>query len=216
MEPFPVHLSHTTDEKKTGLIDDVICMPRRHLSSRSLTEFQSEELFSTSSGREPNCSGKSSASFIMSSQPWSESQSPGFLRLLFSRDRLPLLVRGGEHKNNFLHCVHTHLRAFVVLCFDILDELNVSKCLTFDKEVQLFLRHPRFCLLNFDGHVKGKEQLVSLKQTYELKKKNYKSIQAIKSTNWTYCKLSFTYSTIQCWVFYLCSRSYKHCTSECS
>lgn len=54
-----------------------------------LTDFQSVEFFSKSSGREPNCSGKSSASLTMSSQLWSGSQPQGFLRLLFSRDRLP-------------------------------------------------------------------------------------------------------------------------------
>lgn len=49
--------------------------------------------------------------------------------------------------------------------FNNLEEINVSEYLTLDKELQLFLRRPPFCLLNFDGHVKGKEQLVSLKQT---------------------------------------------------
>lgn len=37
--------------------------------------------------------------------------------------------------------------------------------LTLDKELQLLLRCTPFCLLNLDSHVKGKQQLVSLKQT---------------------------------------------------
>lgn len=58
-----------------------------------LTDLQSEEFFSTSSGRELNTSGKSSASLTKSSHPCSGSQSQGFLRWLFSRDKLPVQMR---------------------------------------------------------------------------------------------------------------------------
>lgn len=45
---------------------------------------------------------------------------------------------------------------------------TLEEYLTLDKELQLLLRYAAFCLLNLDGHIKGKEQLVSLKQTYEM------------------------------------------------
>lgn len=47
-------------------------------------------------GRELNCSGKSSASFVMSCQAWSGIHSWGFWTLVLSLDRLPFFYRKWE------------------------------------------------------------------------------------------------------------------------
>lgn len=95
MEPVLVRLGHTTDETKNevNLSSDTFKFLKcneQFLSVWWLTDFQTSVFFSTSSGREPNCSGKSSATLTMSSHPCSGSQSKGFLRELFSKERLPI------------------------------------------------------------------------------------------------------------------------------
>lgn len=61
-------------------------------------------------------------------------------------------------KKSFEHLLSLYEQYYVLRQF--------SGWLTFNKELQLLLRCPPLWLLNFDGHIKSKEQLVPLKQPY--------------------------------------------------
>lgn len=51
--------------------------------------------------------------------------------------------------------------------------VEICQCVTFKEEIELFLRSASFRLLYLYGHVKGEKQLVSFKQTCNVKKSQH-------------------------------------------